>query len=57
MWARNRPTRFHLFNKRHDPSEGDNVAHRHRGVVHHLYGLVRAKAGRLPYYSGVDRDG
>jgi arylsulfatase A-like enzyme len=57
MWARNKPTRFHLFDKKRDPSEGDNVAHRHRGVVHHLYGLVRKQAGSLPYYSGVDRDG
>ena len=24
---------------------------------HHLYGLVRSRVGRLPYYQGVDRDG
>jgi arylsulfatase A-like enzyme len=58
MWARNKPTRFHLFDKRRDPGETTNVAHRHRGVVHHLYGIVRSRAGgRLPYYRGVDRDG
>jgi arylsulfatase A-like enzyme len=58
MWARNRPGRFHLFDKRRDPSEGTNVAHRHPGVVRHLYGIVRERAGgRLPYYEGVDRDG
>jgi arylsulfatase A-like enzyme len=57
MWARNRPRHFHLFDKKRDPSEGENVAHRHRGVVHHLYGLVRKQAGRLPYYEGLDRDG
>jgi arylsulfatase A-like enzyme len=57
MWARNKPMRFHLFDKKRDPSEGENVAHRHRGVVHHLYGLVRSRVGRLPYYEGVDRHG
>jgi hypothetical protein len=57
MWARNAPKRFHLFDKKRDPSEGDNIAHRHPGVVHHLYGLVRSRVGRLPYYEGVDHDG
>jgi arylsulfatase A-like enzyme len=51
MWARNKPTRFHLFDKRKDPSEGTNVAHQHPGVVRELYGIVRKRAGgRLPYY-------
>jgi arylsulfatase A-like enzyme len=57
MWARNAPKRFHLFDKKRDPSEGDNIAHRHPGVVHHLYGIVRSRVGRLPYYEGVDRHG
>jgi arylsulfatase A-like enzyme len=57
MWARNRPTRFHLYDKRKDPSETDNVAHRHPGVVHHLWGTLRSRVGRLPYYNGVDRSG
>jgi arylsulfatase A-like enzyme len=58
MWARNKPARFHLFDKQRDPGEGTNVAHRHPGVVRHLYGLVRSRVGgRLPYYEGVDRDG
>ena len=46
LWARNKPMRFHLFNKKRDPSEGDNIAHRHPSVVHHLYGIVRSKVGR-----------
>jgi arylsulfatase A-like enzyme len=58
MWARNKPARFHLFDKKRDPGEGTNVAHRHRDVVRHLYGIVRARAGgRLPYYKGLDPDG
>ncbi len=58
MWARNKPTRFHLFDKHRDPSEGTNVAHRHPGVVRRLYGIVRSRVGgSLPYYEGVDRDG
>jgi len=57
MWARNKPTRFHLFDKRKDPGETDNVAHRHPGVVHHLWGTLRSRVGRLPYYDGVDRSG
>ena len=58
MWARNKPTRFHLFDKHRDPGEGTNVAHKHPGVVHQLYGIVRKRAGgRLPYYGGLDRDG
>ena len=58
MWARNKPARFHLFDKRRDPGENNNVAHRHPGVVRHLYGIVRKRAGgRLPYYPAADRDG
>jgi arylsulfatase A-like enzyme len=58
MWARNKPTRFHLFDKRKDPGEGTNVAHKHPGVVHDLYRIVRKRAGgRLPYYKGLDPDG
>jgi arylsulfatase A-like enzyme len=58
MWARNKPTRFHLFDKHKDPSEGTNVAHKHPGVVRELYGIVRKRAGgRPPYYKGLDRDG
>ncbi len=58
MWARNKPARFHLFDKRRDPSEGTNVAHRHPQVVHRLYRIVRRRAGgRLPYYRGLDPDG
>jgi arylsulfatase A-like enzyme len=58
MWARNKPTRFHLFDKRKDPGEGTNVAHEHPGVVRELYGIVRKRAGgQLPYYRGLDRDG
>jgi len=57
MWARNAPRHFHLFDKKHDPSEGNDIAHRNPGMVHHLYGVVRSKVGRLPYYGGLDRDG
>jgi arylsulfatase A-like enzyme len=58
LWARNRPTRFHLFDKRRDAGESTNVAHRHPGVVRHLYGIVRSRAGgRLPYYPSAERDG
>ena len=57
MWARNKPMHFHLFDKKRDPSEGDNVAHRNPSMVHHLYGIVRSRVGRLPYYGGLDRDG
>jgi arylsulfatase A-like enzyme len=56
MWARNKPTRFHLFDKRKDPSEGNNVAHEHPGVVHDLYRIVRKRiGGRPPYYPSADR--
>jgi arylsulfatase A-like enzyme len=58
LWARNKPAHFHLFDKRRDPGEGTNVAHRHPGVVRHLYGIVRSRAGgKLPYYKGLDPDG
>jgi arylsulfatase A-like enzyme len=58
MWARNKPARFHLFDKHRDPSEGTNVAHKHPGVVRDLYRIVRKRAGgRLPYYRGLDPDG
>jgi arylsulfatase A-like enzyme len=52
-WAlsgRNEPSHFQLFDRRRDPGEGNNVAHRHPDVVNHLYGLVRSRVGRLPYY-------
>ena len=56
LWARNRPTRFHLFDKRKDPSEGNNVAHEHPGVVRDLYRIVRKRAGgRPPYYPSAER--
>jgi len=58
LWARNKPARFHLFDRRRDLGENTDVAHRHPGVVRHLYGIVRKRAGgRLPYYSGLDPDG
>jgi arylsulfatase A-like enzyme len=58
MWARNKPARFHLFDKHRDPGEGTNVAHKHPGVVRELYGIVRERAGgRPPYYKGLDPDG
>jgi arylsulfatase A-like enzyme len=58
LWGRNKPARFHLFDKHKDPGEGTNLAHRHPGVAHHLYGIVRNRAGgRLPYYRGLDPDG
>ena len=58
LWGRNKPARFHLFDRHKDPSEGTNVAHRHHGVAGHLYGIVRKRAGgKLPYYKGLDPDG
>jgi len=58
LWARNKPARFHLFDRRRDLGENTDVAHRHPGVVRHLYGIVRKRAGgKLPYYSGLDPDG
>ena len=29
LWARNQPSRFHLFDKSRDPGESTNVAHKH----------------------------
>jgi arylsulfatase A-like enzyme len=56
LWGRNKPGRFHLFDKRRDPSEGNNVAHRHPGVVRELYRTVRRRAGgRPPYYPSADK--
>jgi arylsulfatase A-like enzyme len=58
LWGRNKPARFHLFDRHRDPGESTNVAHRHHGVAGHLYGIVRKRVGgRLPYYRGLDRDG
>ncbi len=58
IWARNRPSRFHLFDKSRDAGESNNVAHKHPRVVHRLYGIVKARAGgKLPYYGGVDKHG
>jgi arylsulfatase A-like enzyme len=57
LWARTRPGRFHLYDKRRDPGENHNVAHRHPGVVRDLYGIVRKRFGRLPYYGATERSG
>jgi arylsulfatase A-like enzyme len=50
LFAHNRGANFHLYDKRRDRGENRNVAHRHRGVVRKLYGVVRERFGPLPYY-------
>jgi arylsulfatase A-like enzyme len=50
LFGHNRGANFHLYDKRRDPGENRNVAHRHRRVVRELYGVVRKRFGRLPYY-------
>ena len=56
LWGRNKPAHLQLFDKRKDPGEGTNVAHKHPGVVRELYRIVRRRAGgRLPYYPSADR--
>jgi arylsulfatase A-like enzyme len=57
LWARNRPFRYHLYDKVKDPGETTNVADRHPDVVRRLHAIVRRRAGgSLPYYEGVDHD-
>jgi arylsulfatase A-like enzyme len=57
LFGRNNASRFHLYDKNRDPGENRNVAHRHPGVVRELYGIVRKRFGRLPYYGHADRSG
>jgi arylsulfatase A-like enzyme len=57
MWARTKPKAFHLFDRRRDPGEFENLAHRRPDVVQRLYRTVLRRAGgSLPYYDGVDSD-
>ncbi len=57
MWARTKPKGFHLYDRRRDPGEFNNLAHRRPDVVRRLYRTVLRRAGgSLPYYEGVDRD-
>jgi arylsulfatase A-like enzyme len=56
LFGSNRARNFHLYDRKHDPGENVNLAHRRRDVVHHLYGIVKERAGgRPPYYHGVDK--
>jgi arylsulfatase A-like enzyme len=57
LFGRNNASRFHLYDKDRDPGENKNVARRHPGVVRELYGIVRKRFGRLPYYEQADRSG
>ena len=50
MWARNKPTRFHLFDKRKDPSEGNNVAHEHPASCTTCTGSCASGPAGPPYY-------
>jgi arylsulfatase A-like enzyme len=57
MWARTKPKGFHLFDRKRDPGESNDIASRRRDVVRRLYEVVlRRSGGRLPYYGAADRD-
>jgi arylsulfatase A-like enzyme len=50
MFGSNRGGDFHLYNPRRDFREYRNLAGSHRGKVGQLYGAVRRRGGRLPYF-------
>jgi len=50
MFGDNRGGGFHLYNPRRDHHEFRDLAPSHPGKARELYGAVRRRSGRLPYF-------